>query len=124
MKLWLVVGLYDREHIELHSAHPTRIGAEIARRKLLLSGFRERYDGDVAREMLGGLPPDLLDELVDVVENGGAPNAHVTDILEQVGGDASYSYQLSVDSIEITAELLTEMLAVDKSRRHAKGTPR
>ena len=116
MKLWLVVGLYDREQIEIHSSHPTRIGAEIARRERLLAGFCEKYTADDTREVFGGLPEDLLDELVAVVASGGMPASHVVEILEQVGSDASLQYQLFTQSVDLTVEEIMELLAVEKAK--------
>ena len=52
MKLWLVIGLYDREDIEVQSSHPTRTGAEIARREHLMNGC-DYSAGDAGAGMNG-----------------------------------------------------------------------
>ena len=119
MKLWLVIGLYDREDIEVQSSHPTRTGAEIARREHLMDGFCELYSPEEAREAFGGLHPELLHDLVDSMDNGGVPNSEVTGILEQVGIDRSSPYQLFTESVDVTVEELMELLAVEKAAEGA-----
>ncbi|MBT7807841.1 hypothetical protein HN766_20225 [Candidatus Poribacteria bacterium] len=119
MKLWLVIGLYDRLDIEVQSSHPTRRGAEIARREHLMNGFRELYSPDEARDAFSGLHPVLLHDLVDSMSSGAVPGAEVTGILEQVGYDRSHQYQLSTVSVDVTVEELMELLAVAKAEEGA-----
>jgi hypothetical protein len=116
MKLWLVVSLYDRDEVKVWSTHTTRKDAEFERRGQLLNEFTSRVSVADVRNIYGWLEEEVLEGLIDTMENGGVPSAWATqDVLEEFGAQRSMPYAYSVESVDVTAEQLMEILAVAKA---------
>jgi hypothetical protein len=120
MKLWLVIGLYDRSEIRLWSVHTNRKDAEFERRGQLLNEFTSRVSVADVRNIYEWLEEDVLEGLIHTMEHGGVPSAWATqDVLEEYGSQSSMPYAYSVENIEVTAEQLMELLAVAKAEEGA-----